>query len=249
MSCIFLVCAFILSPRSWVTFIVITLNSVSGRLPISTSLSCSSGVFLYFFIWNIFFCCITLCNFLCLWYHRMQDCSTSCFWCTPPGRWNWSKRFGKASWCKGLLSGHWRVELGLVPLMGRAMSRSVFRSSCGLMKSLSSFSAARWGTQHGAYRLLDGADLSVKIVTSRMVHSNEFTQVPLCHQFPCLHSEPQPHPASWGDCTRRAGWPGTSSCEVFAFSQDPSAHRTMCALQELSFCFSQSCGVPVIKSH
>ena len=93
----------------------------SGRLPISTSLSCSSGVFLYFFIWNIFFCCITLCNFLCLWYHRMQDCSTSCFWCTPPGRWNWSKRFGKASWCKGLLSGHWRVELGLVPLMGRGV--------------------------------------------------------------------------------------------------------------------------------
>ena len=40
---------------------------------------------------------------------------------------------------------HWWVELGLVPLVDRAMSRGVFRGSCGLRKTLGSLSADGWG--------------------------------------------------------------------------------------------------------
>ena len=63
-SCIFSVCASILLLRSWIIFTIITLNSFSSRLPISTSLSCS-GVLSYFFIRNMFLCHLTLSNFLC----------------------------------------------------------------------------------------------------------------------------------------------------------------------------------------
>ena len=79
-SCIFSVCAFILFPRSWIIFAIIILNSFSGRLPISTSLSCPSGALPYSFIWNIFLCHVILFNFLCLRFpfHRLQDCSSPC---------------------------------------------------------------------------------------------------------------------------------------------------------------------------
>ena len=40
---------------------------------------------------------------------------------------------------------HWRLELGLVPLVGRAVSGGVFRGSCGLRKTLGSLSADGWG--------------------------------------------------------------------------------------------------------
>ena len=50
------------------------LNCFSGRLPISTSLSCSSRVLSHSFIWNIFLCHLILSNFLC---SRLQDCSYS----------------------------------------------------------------------------------------------------------------------------------------------------------------------------
>ena len=58
------------------------LNCFSGRLPISTSLSYSSRVLSYSFIWNIFSCHLILFNFLC---PRLQDCSSSHFWCLLPG--------------------------------------------------------------------------------------------------------------------------------------------------------------------
>ena len=61
------------------------------------------------------------------------------------------------------------MELGLDPLVGRAMSKGMSRGGCGLRKSLCSLSADVWGcvpalllvwpeeSSTGAYRLLGGA--------------------------------------------------------------------------------------------
>ena len=54
-SCIFSIFASILFPRSWIIFTITTSNSFSGRLPISTSFSCS-GVLSCSFVWKIFVC-------------------------------------------------------------------------------------------------------------------------------------------------------------------------------------------------
>jgi len=58
------ICASILFLRSWIIFTIITLNCFSGRLPISISLICSSGVLSCSFIWDIYLCCLILSNFL-----------------------------------------------------------------------------------------------------------------------------------------------------------------------------------------
>ena len=83
-SCILLVCASILFLRYCILFTIITLNSFSGNMPISTSLSCSSVFLSWSFIWNIFLCHLILFKFLCLWsaFLRLQDC-ISWFWCLP----------------------------------------------------------------------------------------------------------------------------------------------------------------------
>ena len=88
-SLIFLILAPILFLRSWIIFTIITLNSFSGRLPISTSLSCSSGVLLCQLIWNTFHCCSILSNFLWLGFlfHGLQDCNSSCLCSVPSGGW------------------------------------------------------------------------------------------------------------------------------------------------------------------
>ena len=62
------------------------------------------------------------------------------------------------------------VRLCLGPLVGRAMSSVVSRGGCELRKSLGSLSANWWGCvpnqmkdpSTGAYRYLDGANLSTK---------------------------------------------------------------------------------------
>ena len=54
----------IVFPRSWIIFTIIILNSFSGRLPISTSFSCFSGVLSCPFIWDIILCIFILINFL-----------------------------------------------------------------------------------------------------------------------------------------------------------------------------------------
>ena len=43
------------------------------------------------------------------------------------------------------MSAHWWVELGLVPLVGRAISRGVFRVGSRLRKTLGRLSADGWG--------------------------------------------------------------------------------------------------------
>ena len=55
-SCISSVCAFILFPRFSIIFIIITLNSFSGRLPISSSFSYSCGLLSCSFVCSIFLC-------------------------------------------------------------------------------------------------------------------------------------------------------------------------------------------------
>ena len=72
-SCIFSIFASILFPRSWIIFIIIILNSFSGRLPISTSFSCFSLVLSCYFIWYTALCLFILSIFL--W---MGFCSTGC---------------------------------------------------------------------------------------------------------------------------------------------------------------------------
>ena len=72
----------------------------------------------------------------------------------------------------------------------------------------------------------------------------------LYHQCPCPCSEPQLPPTSLGDSPSPPGRSGPGFYEVTVFS--PGSRCTwdlVCALQEWSFCFPQSCGVPVIKAH
>ena len=57
--CNFLRYAWILFPGSWIIFMIITLNSLLGRLPISMSLS-FYGVLSCSFIWNIILCHLLL---------------------------------------------------------------------------------------------------------------------------------------------------------------------------------------------
>ena len=75
----------ILFPRFWIIFTIIPLNSFSGRLPISSSFACSGGFLPCSFICCVFLCLLILLNLVCLGspFHRLQVCSSCCFWCLP----------------------------------------------------------------------------------------------------------------------------------------------------------------------
>ena len=77
-SCIFS----ILFPRFWIFFTIIILNSVSGKLPTSSSFV-RSDRFLPYSICCVFLCLLILLNLLCLGspFCRLQDHSSHCFWC------------------------------------------------------------------------------------------------------------------------------------------------------------------------
>ena len=81
-SCIFS----ILFPRFWIIFTIISLNSFSDRLPISSSFVWSGGFLPYSCICCVFLCLLILLNLLCLGspFCRLQVCSSRCFWCLPP---------------------------------------------------------------------------------------------------------------------------------------------------------------------
>ena len=76
----------ILFPRFWIIFTIITLNSFSGRLPISSSFVWSREFLPCSFICCLFLCVLILLNLLCLGppFLRLQICSSHCFWCRPP---------------------------------------------------------------------------------------------------------------------------------------------------------------------
>ena len=59
-SYVFSICTSIRFPRSCIILTIITLTSFSGRLPVSTLLSCSSKFLSYSFFWTIFLCLLIL---------------------------------------------------------------------------------------------------------------------------------------------------------------------------------------------
>ena len=81
-SCIFS----ILFPGFWIIFTIITLNSFSGRPPISYSFVWSGGVLLCSFICCLILCLLIFLKLLCLDspFFRLQVRSSGCFWCLPP---------------------------------------------------------------------------------------------------------------------------------------------------------------------
>lgn len=79
-TCNFPLYACILFLISWITFIIIILNSFFGSLPISTSLGYSSGVFFCSFFWKIFLCQLSLSKFLFVFLFRLKVSYVS-----PPG--------------------------------------------------------------------------------------------------------------------------------------------------------------------
>ena len=81
-SCIFS----ILFPRFWIILTMITLNSFSGRLPISSSFVWSGGFLPCSFICCVFLCLLILLNLPCLGspFRRLPVRSSRCFWCLPP---------------------------------------------------------------------------------------------------------------------------------------------------------------------
>ena len=87
----------ILFLRPWIIFTIIILNSFSGRLPISTSFSCYSGVLSWSFIWFIALCLFIFSVFMSMWFlfHRLQDCNSSCFCCLPSGGWGYLRGLSK----------------------------------------------------------------------------------------------------------------------------------------------------------
>ena len=70
-----------------------TLNSLSDKLPVSSSFIWSFGFLLCFSICNIFLCHFILSILLLLWspFHRWQGVFSVCFCCQSPGRWDWSR--------------------------------------------------------------------------------------------------------------------------------------------------------------
>ena len=76
----------ILFPRFWIIFTIITVNSFSGRLPLSSSLVWSGGFIPCSFICCVFLYLLIFLNLLFLVppFRRLQVCSFRCFWCLPP---------------------------------------------------------------------------------------------------------------------------------------------------------------------
>ena len=85
----------------------------------------------------------------------------------------------------------WWVELSLIPLMGRTMSRAVFCGGCGLRKTLGSLSSNGWGcvpilllsglrlSSTGVCRLLVGPGLGADMWTTGRAHTNQYSLGPL----------------------------------------------------------------------
>ena len=84
-SCIY----YILFPRFCILFTIITLNSFSGSLPVSSSFICSCGFLYCSFACKIFLCLLTLSNlqYLRSPFPRLQGHSSSCFCSLPPVVW------------------------------------------------------------------------------------------------------------------------------------------------------------------
>ena len=144
-SCIFSIHTSILFLRSWIIFPIITLNSFSGRLPVSSLFIWSCGILPCPFICNIFLCHLILSKLLCLLspFIRLQGHSSSCFWCLPLGGWGWSKGLFRllggrdcylcsGGWC--WVFSLWRPGPRQVECFGVSVSLIPLHAACLLMR-------------------------------------------------------------------------------------------------------------------
>ena len=126
-SCILLVSASILFPRSWIVFAVTTLNSFSGRLPLSLHLLV---VLQFYFI--PYFSAVSFCLTFCVCLLHSSGCRTVILLgsgvCALMGEAGPGAYAG--SWWEELVSAHRWMELGLVALVGRTLSKGVFTRCC-----------------------------------------------------------------------------------------------------------------------
>ena len=129
----------------------------------------------------------------------------------------------QASWWEGLVPTHWCLELGLIPLVGRVMSRRVFIGGSWLRMTLGSLSVDGWGcvptllvvwpevSWHWSLQAIGWGSVSVpKWQLSGELMPKSIPWGIHC-QCPCLHSEPQLTPTSPGDPPRPAGRSGLGS--------------------------------------
>ena len=134
--------------------------------------------------------------------------------------------------------------------------------SCLFRKTLSSLSADGWGcvptllvvwpeaSQHWSVQAIGWGQVLVgkwwpsRGLTPMSTHQN------CLRQCSCPHSEPQPPSASAQDPLILAVKSGPVSYEVTTFSPVSwCARHPVFTLQELSFCFSQSFGIPAVNPH
>ena len=94
------------------------------------------------FFFNIFLCHLILSYVLCLWslFLRLQDCF-SYFLCQHLVEWGGSRVPVQVFWWKGLVTAPWWAELGVFPLVGKAMSSHVFIGGCWHRMNSGSLSA------------------------------------------------------------------------------------------------------------
>ena len=78
--------AYIVSQRFWINFPIITLNTFSCRLPISSAFVSSCGVLPCSFIYWMFLCLLILFNLLHLGssFWRVEGCFSPPLWSLPP---------------------------------------------------------------------------------------------------------------------------------------------------------------------
>ena len=95
LSSIVSICASILFLKSWVIFSIITLNSFSDELLITSSFSHSCKFLSCFFTWNFIVCHFTFSDLFCLCspFCRLQDFISSYLWSLPLSGWSWLRGF------------------------------------------------------------------------------------------------------------------------------------------------------------
>ena len=132
----------ILFPGFQIIFTFITLNSFSGRLPISSLLIWSVGFLTCSFICCVFLCLLILLILLYLGspFRRLQVCSSCCIWCLPA-----VAKIGSVVCVGFLVEGTGACVLvdkaESVFLVDRIVSGGVFWGVCDLIRILSSLSS------------------------------------------------------------------------------------------------------------
>lgn len=150
------------------------------------------------------------------------------------------QRLAQASWQERPVPPHWWVELGLSPLVGRAVSRGMSKGGYRLWKSLCSLSVGRWG--YVPAPLIVGLKHSSTEPTGFCMGPGFGVNNPSKSwgKWMLLNIPISPSPVfmtpvrdtasftSLEDPLRQAGRSGPGSYEVNAFTLDTSAHKILC---------------------